>query len=194
MNLLKQSKNLLKPLLAHPLQSISLTQRSFLSKLQTLSNLEEPSYTSSNSTITPWEKSFPKQDTSLILESEKAIEEYVLQIIRDYFRSTNKSNIKIDSWLKDHGLDSLDRIELVMTVEDDLGFIIDAENLEKFQKPKHFVNFITMMEKYRQDYGELPLENVNVDFSMKDAFPLGKKTKQFIRKITPKALRKDKEE
>ena len=50
-----------------------------------------------------------------------------------------KAKLNLDSKYKDHGLDSFDLIELIIQVEDDLGYMIDAENLEKFQKPKHFV-------------------------------------------------------
>jgi acyl carrier protein len=53
-----------------------------------------------------------------------------------------KAKLTLESNLRDHGLDSLDLIELVIQVEDELGYVIDAENLQKFQKPKHFVNFI----------------------------------------------------
>ena len=49
----------------------------------------------------------------------------------------------MESKFEDHGLDSLDAIELIIQLEDELGYVIDAENLNKFTKPKHFVNFIT---------------------------------------------------
>ena len=83
-----------------------------------------------------------KTNSSLILKTNDEIQNYVLKVCRDYFRTTKKAKLGMNSQLKDHGLDSLDVIELVIQVEDDLGYIIDAENLELFTKPKHFVNYI----------------------------------------------------
>ena len=66
-----------------------------------------------------------------------------MSIVRNYFRTTKKAKVTLESTFEEHGLDSLDAIELVIQVEDELGYVIDAENLEKFKKPKHFVNFIS---------------------------------------------------
>ena len=63
-------------------------------------------------------------------------------MVKNYFRVTKKASVTLDSDLADHGLDSLDTIELVIQVEDELGYLIDAEKLELFKKPKHFVNYI----------------------------------------------------
>jgi hypothetical protein len=41
---------------------------------------------------------------------------------RDYYRTTNKADVGAESMLEDHGLDSLDSIELSMKVEEDLGY------------------------------------------------------------------------
>ena len=49
--------------------------------------------------------------------------------------------------------------------------MIDAENLGKFQKPKHFVNFITHMEAYKTEFHKLPYQGVNAEFSFAAAFP-----------------------
>lgn len=78
--------------------------------------------------------------------------------MRNYFRTTKKAKLTLESTFKDHGLDSLDSIELVIQIEDELGYIIDAENLGKFTKPKHFVNFITQMEAYKTEFHRLPHE------------------------------------
>lgn len=45
----------------------------------------------------------------------------MIAIVRDYFRTTNKANITLESSLADHGLDSLDSIELSMRIEEELG-------------------------------------------------------------------------
>ena len=89
-----------------------------------------------------WKEQAKKEETALVLKDRDEIEKYVLSICRNYFRTTKKAKLGLESELKDHGLDSLDLIELVIQVEDELGYVIDAENLQKFQKPKHFVNFI----------------------------------------------------
>ena len=48
--------------------------------------------------------------------------------------------------LLDHGLDSLDGIELAMQIEEDLGYTISAETLPVLNKVKHFVNYIKHVE------------------------------------------------
>ena len=119
--------------------------------------------------IALWED-LAKDKTSLVLKSNDEIERYVMGICRDYFRTTKKAKLNLNSTLKEHGLDSLDLIELVIQVEDDLGYVIDAENLELFQKPKHFVNFITQIEAYRDEFGRLPLDGVHEGLNLKKAF------------------------
>jgi acyl carrier protein len=95
----------------------------------------------------------------------------VLSIVRGYFRTTKKAKVSLESSFKDHGLDSLDVIELIIQVEDELGYVIDAENLNKFTKPKHFVNFITQMEAYKTEFNKLPHEGNKYHFHFEEAFP-----------------------
>lgn len=47
-----------------------------------------------------------------------------------------------DSSLADHGLDSLDSIEISMQLEEDLGYLISAETLPQFTKVKHYITYI----------------------------------------------------
>lgn len=49
--------------------------------------------------------------------------------------------------------------------------MIDAENLGKFTKPKHFVNFITHMEAYKTEFHKLPHHDVSAEISLAAAFP-----------------------
>ena len=57
--------------------------------------------------------------------------------------------------------------------------MIDAENLEKFRKPKHFVNFISHMEAYKKEFHKLPHEGLHAAFKLGEAFPgLGGKDKK----------------
>ena len=109
-----------------------------------------------------------------MLKTSDEIEDYVLSITRDYFRTTKKASVSLDSLFSDHGLDSLDAIELVIRVEDELGYMIDAENLEKFKKPRHFVNFIKHMEAYKEEFNKLPTDGTKADFDFAKAFEMPK--------------------
>ena len=95
----------------------------------------------------------------------------MISLVKNYFRTTKKAKVALDTPFVDHGLDSLDVIELVIQIEDELGYVIDAENLQKFKKPKHIVNFIAQMEAYKNEFHKLPHENIHVNFSFREAFP-----------------------
>ena len=75
-----------------------------------------------------------------------------MSVVKGYFLTTKKAKLTLESSLREHGLDSLDLVELVIQIEDELGILIDAENLEKFSKPKHFVNFILNIEAYKREF------------------------------------------
>lgn len=51
---------------------------------------------------------------ALVLKKEEDIEGYVMSVVKNYFRTTNKNGLSLESNLLDHGLDSLDSIELSM--------------------------------------------------------------------------------
>ena len=95
----------------------------------------------------------------------------MLSLCRGYFRTTRKAHLNLDASLSDHGLDSLDSIELIIQIEDELGYLIDAEALELFTKPKHFVNFITQMEAYKTEHERLPHQGIYEDFNISKHFP-----------------------
>ena len=118
-----------------------------------------------------WKEQVDSQKNALVLSSQDEIEAYVLSIVRDYFRTTKKASVTMDSLFTDHGLDSLDAIEFVIRIEDELGYLIDAENLDKFQKPRHFVNFIKHLESYKTEFNRLPHEDTKYKFSMEESFP-----------------------
>lgn len=118
-----------------------------------------------------WKEQAESQKNALVLSSQDEIESYVLSIVRDYFRTTKKASVSLDSAFTDHGLDSLDAIEFVIRIEDELGYLIDAENLEKFKKPRHFVNFIKQLESYKTEFNRLPHEGTKYKFNMDEAFP-----------------------
>ena len=106
-----------------------------------------------------------------MLKDSEEVERYVLGLVRNYFRTTRKQAVSLNSELKEHGLDSLDQIELVIQLEDELGFVVDAENLGKFTKPKHFVNFITHVNQYRAEFNKLPQEGNHDSYSFASLFP-----------------------
>ena len=108
---------------------------------------------------------------ALVLSTADEIDNYVLSLVRDYFMCTKKAEVSLDCSFADHGLDSLDVVELVIKVEDELGYVIDPENLEKFKKPRHFVNFINHMEAYKTEHSKLPHEGTKAEFNRKEAFP-----------------------
>ena len=118
-----------------------------------------------------WKAQADATKNALVLKSDDEIEQYVVSITKDYFRTTKKASVGLDSMFTDHGLDSLDVIELVIRVEDELGYMIDAENLEKFKKPRHFVNFIKQMEGYKEEFNKLPQQDTKWKFSFSEAFP-----------------------
>ena len=119
-----------------------------------------------------WKGQVDSTKNALVLKTDDEIEQYVVSITKDYFRTTRKASVTLDSEFSGHGLDSLDVVELVIRVEDELGYMIDAENLEKFKKPRHFVNFIKQMEGYKQEFNRMPMgPDTKWQFSFKESFP-----------------------
>ena len=119
-----------------------------------------------------WKGQVDATKNALVLKTDDEIEQYVVSITKDYFRTTRKASVNVDSHFSAHGLDSLDVVELVIRVEDELGYMIDAENLEKFKKPRHFVNFIKQMEGYKQEFNKLPMgPDTKYQFNFKETFP-----------------------
>lgn len=137
---------------------------------------------SSNNSIQPWvevENQLARTRNELVLSDHEKIENYVLSVVRGYFRTTYKQGVHLESNLYDHGLDSLDAIELGMVLEDELGYIIEAEVLPKFTKPKHFVNYIKQMEAYKAQFHMLPQEIAKKDEeNWDDYLPYGEKLKE----------------
>ena len=122
--------------------------------------------------VSLWKEIKAKEEHSLVLKSDDEIEKYVLSLVRSYFRTTKKASVSLDCHLTDHGLDSLDTIEMVIQIEDELGYLIDAEKLELFKKPKHFVNFIAQMEAYKHEHHRLPEDGIHWKFDRNKYFPL----------------------
>ena len=93
----------------------------------------------------------------LVLKSQQNIEEYVISLVRSYFRTTYKNGVSTESSLAEHGLDSLDAVELAMQIEEDLGYDIATETLSNFHSVNHFVNYIVQVENFKETYQKDPL-------------------------------------
>ena len=59
--------------------------------------------------------------------------------------------------MTEHGLDSLDSIEIAMQVEEDLGYTISAETLPSFTKVKHYITYIEHVEAFKKENNKAPL-------------------------------------
>lgn len=64
--------------------------------------------------VSLWQEKQKHEETALVLKSKDEIEKYVLSVVKNYFRTTKKAKVALDSTFKEHGLDSLDVIELVI--------------------------------------------------------------------------------
>lgn len=149
--------------------------------------------------IQPWleaDHRLSNRAGELLLSQNDKIEQYVLNVIKGYFRTTYKEGITLETDLQEHGLDSLDAIELCMILEDELGYIIEAEIMPKFTKPKHYVNYIKQMEAYKKEHLMLPqlrahMNEENWNEWMPGGESLKKKLFSYVKKDGNKADKKD---
>ena len=114
---------------------------------------------STEQSVQPWvgvENKLAKLRSELVLTEHSQIENYVVNLVRGYYRTTNKDAVTKDSVLEDHGLDSVDSLELCVNLEDELGYIIEAETMTKFSKVSHFINYILHLEAYKREFKVLP--------------------------------------
>lgn len=102
--------------------------------------------------------------TSLTLKKQEDIESYVIKTVQNYFRTTYKqgntvadSGVNKSSTLAEHGLDSLDAIEISMQIEEDLGYTISAETLPSFTKVKHYITYIEQVEAFKRENNKSPI-------------------------------------
>ena len=94
---------------------------------------------------------------AIVLRKEEEIEKYMLNLIKNYFRTTNKSQLTANSVLFDHGLDGLDSVELVVRIEDELGYVIPAEALPCFKTVKNYINYIKQTEDFKVEFNKEPI-------------------------------------
>lgn len=67
------------------------------------------------------------------------------------------SGVNKSSTLAEHGLDSLDAIEISMQIEEDLGYTISAETLPSFTKVKHYITYIEQVEAFKCENNKSPI-------------------------------------
>jgi acyl carrier protein len=189
-----QKQVLRNKIVLNPLKCFKINQQKFFfaaaaEKLPTLEGkpADQKNSVAANA-IQPWvevENRLAKLRGELVLADEGRIENYVLGVIKGYFRTTYKDGLTIDSKLSDHGLDSLDSIEIGMILEDELGYIIEAETLPQFSKVKHFVNYIKQIEAYKKEHIILPqVKAQEAEENWDSWIPYGEKLKSKLFKMT----------
>ena len=97
-------------------QMVSLPQRGYVERLgldpHALTELSPEDLKKGE--VSLWQDQQKRTETSLVLKSRDEIERYVISIVKNYFRTTKKAKVELESNFEEHGLDSLDTIELVI--------------------------------------------------------------------------------
>ena len=87
-------------------------------------NINKTGLKSDTAQIQPWvdiENRLEKLRGELVLSQQDQIEKYIISVVKGYFRTTYKEGVSVESNFEDHGLDSLDAVEIAMILEDELG-------------------------------------------------------------------------
>lgn len=92
-----------------------LNKRGFLNQMGLESQSTEVAPgTDKKGEVSLWKDIAKSQEHALVLKQKDEIEKYVLSVVRNYFRTTKKAKLTLDSLFTEHGLDSLDAIELII--------------------------------------------------------------------------------
>ena len=87
----------------------ALTARTYLTELGLDSTqLATRDESKKSNAVDLWKSQVESTKNALVLKTNDEIEGYVLSIVKDYFRTTKKASVNLDSKFVDHGLDSLD--------------------------------------------------------------------------------------
>jgi hypothetical protein len=81
--------------------------------LDSTANLVPVEYKPSDQ-VSLWKEAGNRGESALATRTGDEIEKYVLSLCKSYFRTTKKASLTTDCLLTDHGLDSLDTIELII--------------------------------------------------------------------------------
>ncbi len=95
-------------------QIVSVQQRGFLDRLGLEAHSSEVAVDAKGSEVSLWQDKAKSQEHALVLKDNDQVEKYVLSIVKNYFRTTKKASVSLDTPFKAHGLDSLDVIELII--------------------------------------------------------------------------------
>lgn len=95
-------------------QMVFLSQRGFTDRLGLDSQASEIALDGKSGEVSLWQEKAKQQETALVLKDNDQINKYVISIVKNYFRTTKKAKVELESSFKDHGLDSMDVIELVI--------------------------------------------------------------------------------
>ena len=87
--------------------------RGFKNDVAILGDDLTPEISSKAGTVELWKDS-KQTNSALILQTREEVEKYVLSVVTGYFLTTKKASVNLESEFKDHGLDSLDIIELII--------------------------------------------------------------------------------
>ena len=96
------------------MRMVNIPKRNFQGHLglDSTANLTPVEYKAADQ-VALWKEHADKKN-ALSLKTNDEIEDYVLSIVKNYFRTTKKASVELESAFSDHGLDSLDVIELVI--------------------------------------------------------------------------------
>lgn len=83
--------------------------------------------------------------------SEEFIESKLISIVATQLDIDEKTINKNSSFSEDLGLDSLDLVELVMTLEDEFGYNIPDEDAEKIETVSDAISFIVTAQDNLQE-------------------------------------------
>ena len=86
---------------------------------------------------------------SKLFSSEEEVDLYVIQLFKAYFRTLNQSLLTIHSHYRELGLDDLDKLELVLKLENELGTEVPQKDYDQLATLKSFTHYIMQTNNYK---------------------------------------------
>lgn len=84
-----------------------------------------------------------------VFTSEEAVDLYVVELFKSYFRTINQTLLTIHSHYRELGLDEMDKLELVIRLENDLGQPVPQREYERLATLKTFTHYIMKTTNYK---------------------------------------------
>ena len=97
-----------------PRAMVTMPQRYFLDRLGLEGQTSEVALDGKTGEVSLWQEKSKAQENALVLKDNDQIQKYVVSLVKNYFRTTKKAKVGLESTFAEHGLDSLDVIELVI--------------------------------------------------------------------------------